>query len=84
MIDKLPSLSITLENKVLDMEYVATDMLNGMEIIHKKWDLPVPKDPKAVISYYTDKILKQLKLTGSFATFYPIVKKYVEEKLFTQ
>jgi type III restriction enzyme len=84
LIDSLPSLNIPLENKVLDMEYVATDMLKGMEVIHKKWDLPVPKDPKAVISYYTDKILKQLKLTGAFATFYPIVKRYVEEKLFTQ
>ncbi len=42
-----------------------------------------PKDPKAVISYYTDKILKQLKITGAFASFYPLVKKYVEEKLFT-
>ena len=82
MVDSLPVLNIPLENKVLDMEYIATDMLIGMEIIHKKWDLPVPKDPKAVISYYTDKIIKQLKLSGAFATFYPIVKKYVEDKLF--
>lgn len=83
-IDSLPSLNIVLENKILDMEYVAVDMLRGMEIIHRKWDLPVPKDPKAVISYYTDKILKQLKISGAFASFYPLVKKYVEEKLFTQ
>lgn len=83
-IDSLPSLNIVLENKILDMEYVAVDMLRGMVIIHRKWDLPVPKDPKAVISYYTDKILKQLKISGAFASFYPLVKKYVEEKLFTQ
>ena len=83
-IESLPPLYITLENKILDMEYTAVDMLKGMEVIHKKWDLPVPKDPKAVISYYTDKILKQLKITGAFASFYPLVKKYVEEKLFAQ
>jgi len=84
MIQLLPTLGIKLENKILDMEYIAVDMLKGMEVVHKKWDLPVPKDAKAVISYYTDKILKQLKITGAFASFYPIVKKYVEEKLFTQ
>lgn len=83
-IDSLPSLNIVLENKIIDMEYVAVDMLRGMEIIHRRWDLPVPKDPKAVISYYTGRILKQLKITGAFASFYPLVKKYVEEKLFTQ
>ena len=84
MIQLLPTLGIKLENKILDMEYIAVDMLKGMEVVHKKWDLLVPKDAKAVISYYADKILKQLKITGAFASFYPIVKKYVEEKLFTQ
>lgn len=50
-VESLPPLNIELENKILDMEYVAIDMLKGMEVVHRKWDLPVPKDPKAVISY---------------------------------
>jgi type III restriction enzyme len=83
-IDKFPSLSIPLENKVLEMEYVAIDMLKGMEVIKRKWDLPVPQDSKSVIAYYTDQILKQLKIGGAFATFYPLVKKYVIEKLFSE
>ena len=83
-IDKLPSLAIPLENKILEMEYVAIDMLKGMEVIRRKWDLPVPKDSKSVIAYYTDQILKQLKIGGAFATFYPLVKKYVIEKLFSE
>lgn len=83
-VDNLPSLAIPLENKVLEMEYVAVDMLKGMEVITRKWDLPVPQDSKSVIAYYTDQILKQLKISGAFASFYPIVKKYVVEKLFTQ
>jgi len=83
-IDKFPSLSIPLENKVLEMEYVAIDMLKGMEVIKRKWDLPVPQDSKSVIAYYTDQILKQLKISGAFATFYPLVKKYVIEKLFSE
>lgn len=83
-IDRLPSLNIPLENKVLEMEYVAVDMLKGMEVIKRKWDLPVPQDPKSVIAYYTDQILKRLKIGGAFASFYPLVKRYVVEKLFAE
>jgi type III restriction enzyme len=83
-IENLPSLSIPLENKVLDMEYVAVDMLKGMEVIKRKWDLPVPQDSKSVIAYYTDQILKRLKIGNDFASFYPLVKGYVKEKLFTE
>ncbi len=83
-IDKLPPLAIPLENKILETEYVAIDMLNGMEVVHRKWDLPVPQDSKSVIAYYTGQILKQLKIGGAFASFYPLVKKYVIEKLFSE
>jgi type III restriction enzyme len=83
-IDKLPPLSIPLENRILETEYIATDMLKGMEVIRRKWDLPVPQDSKSVIAYYTDQILKQLKIGGAFASFYPLVKKYVVEKLFAE
>jgi type III restriction enzyme len=81
---KLSSLSIPLENKVLEMEYIAVDMLKGIEVIKRKWDLPVPQDSKSVIAYYTDQILKQLKIGSAFASFYPLVKKYVIEKLFPE
>ncbi|MDP2754346.1 MAG: hypothetical protein Q8P40_08145, partial [Nitrospirota bacterium] len=83
-IDNLPFLNIPLENKILEMEYIAVDMLKGVEVIKRKWDLPVPQDSKSVIAYYTDQMLKQLKIGGAFASFYPVVKKYVVEKLFTE
>jgi type III restriction enzyme len=83
-IENLPSLSIPLENKVLEMEYIAVDMIKGMEVIKRKWDLPVPQDSKSVIAYYTDQILKRLKIGNDFASFYPLVKGYVKEKLFTE
>jgi len=83
-IDKMPSLAIPLENKILETEYTAIDMLKGVEVIRRKWDLPVPQDSKSVIAYYTDQILKQLKIGRAFATFYPLVKKYVAEKLFSE
>jgi len=83
-VNSMSSLCIPLENKVLDTEYIAIDMLKGMEVIKRKWNLPVPQDSKSVIAYYTDQILKQLRISGSFADFYPLVKKYVIEKMFTE
>jgi len=83
-ISNLPFLNIPLENKILEMEYVAIDMLKGMEVIKRKWDLPVPQDSKSVIAYYTDQIVKQLKISGAFVTFYPLIKRYAVEKLFTE
>ena len=56
--------------------------LEGVEKIRREWDLPVPKDAKSVIAYYTNLILKELKIGDAFADFYPIVKKYVQYKLF--
>jgi len=81
-VDSIPSLGISLENKVLETEYIAIDMLEGLEVVKRKWDLPVPRDSKSVIAYYTDQILKQLKIGGVFSDFYPIVKKYVIGRLF--
>ncbi|GAH91846.1 unnamed protein product, partial [marine sediment metagenome] len=52
-VDNLPSLKIPLENRVLEMEYIAIDMLKGMEVIKRKWNLPVPQDSKSVIAYYS-------------------------------
>jgi type III restriction enzyme len=83
-VNRLPSLAIPLENKVLATEYVALDILKGVEVVRRSWDLPVPQDSKSVINYYTDQILKQLKIGQAFADFYPLVKRYVSEKLFTE
>ncbi len=83
-VNNFPSLQIPLENKILEMEYVAIDMLKGVEVVKRKWNLPVPQDSRSVIAYYTDLILKKLKIGGLFSEFYPIVKKYVIEKLFTE
>ena len=83
-VDSLPALAIPLENKILETEYIAVDMLNGREVINRKWDFPVPQDPKSVIAYYTDKVLKELNIGGAFDSFYPLVKTYVSEKLFNE
>ncbi len=82
--DKLPALALPLEDKDFSAEYVGISMLDKKELIHRRWDLPVPEDSRSVIAYYTQQILKQLKLGGIFEKFYPVVKRYVVEKLFSE
>lgn len=84
ILNKLRALSMPLENKVLKTTYKAIDMITNVVAIERVWDLPVPQDTKSVIAYYTDRILKQLKLPNMFSDFYPLVKSYVEMKLFDQ
>ncbi len=84
LLDNMPSLSIHLENKVLKTTYKALDMITNAVVVERSWDLPVPQDTKSVIAYYTDRILKELRLPNVFSDFYPLVKTYVETKLFDQ
>jgi len=84
ILNNMPSLSIKLENKTFKTTYKAVDMVTGAVQVEKKWDLPVPQDVKSVIAYYTGKILKELNLPNMFADLYPLVKEYIETKLFDQ
>jgi len=83
-IARVPPLGLPLENKVLQTEYAAIDMLKGVEVVRRTWDLPVPRDSKMVISYFSVQILKKLKMPGIFSDFYPLVKKYVSAKMFAE
>lgn len=82
--EDIPPLNLPLRNKILETEYVAYDLIEGYEVIRRKWLLPVPQESKSVISYFTDQILQRLRIKGHFADFHPIVKRYVVEKLFDQ
>ena len=85
-LEKIPEGGIKLENKVLETEYIAKRMDTDAEVIRRKWTLPVPQDTRSVIAYYTQKILKELKIptTTNFEKFYPLVKEYVCKKLFKE
>lgn len=76
--------NFALGNKAIKTPYIAEDMIKHIIVIEKQWTLPVPQDTNSVISYYTQKILKELRLptTTNFSILYPIVKKYVRERLF--
>jgi len=75
-----------LGDKVLKMKYIAQDMLTNVVVVEREWNLPVPQDTRSVIAYYTQKVLKELHLptTTNFPLFYPLVKDYVEHRLFTE
>jgi len=84
ILKKIKPLNINLENKVFKTTYQAVNMITGTVEVERKWDLPVPQDIKSVIAYYTGQILKKLDLSNMFADLYPIVKEYIENKLFNQ
>jgi len=77
---------LELGDKVLKTQYIAQDMLTNVVVVEREWNFPVPQDTKSVIAYYTQKVLKELHLptTTNFPLFYPLVKDYVEHRLFTE
>ena len=85
-LDSVPLGNLALEDKVLKTKYIAQDMLTNVVVVEREWNLPVPQDTRSVIAYYTQKVLKDLHLptTTNFPLFYPLVKDYVEHKLFTE
>ncbi|MBL7125147.1 MAG: DEAD/DEAH box helicase family protein [Dehalococcoidales bacterium] len=82
----VPPGHLELGDKVLKTQYIAQDMLTKVVVVEREWNLPVPQDTKSVIAYYTQKILKELHLptTTNFPLFYPLVKDYVERRLFKE
>lgn len=85
-LDSVSPGNMDLEDKVLKTKYIAQDMLTNVVVVEREWNLPVPQDTRSVIAYYTQKVLKELHLptTTNFPLFYPLVKDYVEHKLFTE
>ncbi|MEM4347892.1 MAG: DEAD/DEAH box helicase family protein [Candidatus Altiarchaeota archaeon] len=84
--DKLPKGNFELQNKVLKTKYIAEDMLTKAIVVERQWTLSVPQDSNSVLSYYTHKILKEIRLpdTTNFPILYPFIKKYVSKKMFKQ
>lgn len=85
-LDSVSPRNMELEDKVLKTKYIAQDMLTNVVVVEREWNLPVPQDTRSVIAYYTQKVLKELHLptTTNFPLFYPLVKDYVEHRLFTE
>lgn len=82
--NKLKEGNFELQNKVIKTKYIAEDMLTKVIMVERQWTLPVPQDSNSVISYYTHKILKEIRLpdTTNFPILYPLIKEYVKKKMF--
>ncbi|MEM3399904.1 MAG: DEAD/DEAH box helicase family protein [Candidatus Micrarchaeia archaeon] len=83
-LNKLPKGNFDLEKRILKTKYIAEDIITRKVVMEKKWTLPVPQNSESVISYYTTKILKEVKLPRmtNFPYLYPIVREYVQNKFF--
>jgi len=79
-----PKGNFELGKKVFQTTYIGEDMLDKVIVVKRKWNLPVPQNSNSVIAYYTQKILKELRIpeTTNFPILYPLLKKYVQRRLF--
>jgi len=84
LIEKLPSLGLSLENSKTKITYEGRDVIKDMKMVEREWKLPVPRNSGSVIAYYADIIRRNLRLPSSFADFYPLIKEYVINKLFNR
>ncbi|MGI8536932.1 MAG: DEAD/DEAH box helicase family protein [Mycobacteriales bacterium] len=64
------------------IDYVGRDMLSGAVVERSTYALDRPEDPTAVLAWYVNELQRATKLTGQFAVLAPLVKGYVEDRLF--
>lgn len=64
------------------VDYTGRDLLTGEEIDHATYPLPFADDPVAVLAWYVRELERDTRLTGQFAMLAPLVKEYVETRVF--
>lgn len=76
------TLSLPSELRAEDIDYVGRDLLSGEVRDRATYPLPQADDPAAVLAWYVNALQHETRLTGQFAVLAPLVKGYVEERLF--
>ncbi len=64
------------------IDYVGRDMLTGAEVDRATYALGRPDDATAVLAWFVNEVQRETRLTGQFAVLTPLVKGYVETRLF--
>jgi type III restriction enzyme len=73
-------LADTLRSNAVD--YVGRDILTGQEVDRATYALDRPHDPTAVLAWFVNELQRDTRLTGQFAVLAPLVKGYLERRLF--
>ncbi|HHY99367.1 MAG TPA: hypothetical protein GX509_11585 [Firmicutes bacterium] len=62
--------------------YIGYDALIQASVLEREWGLPIPENGEAVVTYFTQLILRNTHLSGRFAELAPKVHEYIETILF--
>ena len=82
--DDVPQRQVTLPDTLRseNVEYVGRDILSGEIVDRASYALERPYDPTAVLAWFVNEVQRDTRLTGQFATLAPLVKGYIERRLF--
>jgi len=82
--DRVPERQISLPDTLRSeaVDYVGRDILSGQEVDRATYALDRPYDPTAVLAWFVNEVQRDTRLTGQFAVLTPLVKGYVERRLF--
>ena len=85
-VQDIPSLELPLVEELhIDIvNYIGRDLLTGAEVERAQYPLPQADDPTAVLAWYVNELQRDARLTGQFAALAPVVKEYVEKRVFGQ
>lgn len=83
-LSELPERNVPLAATLEDgtVEYVGRDILTGIEVERTTYALSRPFDGGAVLAWFVNEVQRESRLTGQFAVLAPIVKGYIETRLF--
>jgi type III restriction enzyme len=82
--DQVPARQVSLPETLRSesVDYVGRDILTGEEVDRATYALERPYDPTAVLAWFVNEVQRDTRLTGQFATLAPLVKGYIERRLF--
>lgn len=85
-VDDLPERLLDLPDEVEGdlIEIISRDLRTGEVVDQAEYPIPRADDPGAVLSWYTNQVQHQCRLTGQFHLVAPLVKGYVETRAFGQ
>ncbi len=64
------------------VDYVGRDLLSRKEVERAQYPLAQMSDPVAVLAWFVNEVQRDTRLTGQFAVLAPLVKGYVETRVF--
>ncbi len=83
-VEDLPERALRLPDTLRSdtIDYTGRDMLSGEVVERAQYPAEQAHDPSAVLAYYVNEISHESRLTGQFAVLAPLVKDYIERRLF--